>query len=33
VRRERVEEDGGRADPLTRAICAAPGALGLHLAR
>jgi glycine/D-amino acid oxidase-like deaminating enzyme len=33
VRRERVEEDGGRADPLTRAICAAPGSLGLHLAR
>jgi len=33
VRRERVEEEGGRADPLTRAICAAPRAFGLHLAR
>jgi glycine/D-amino acid oxidase-like deaminating enzyme len=33
VRRERAEEAGGRADPLTRAICAAPHALGIHLAR
>jgi glycine/D-amino acid oxidase-like deaminating enzyme len=33
VRRERIEEEGGRADPLTRAICAAPRAFGIHLAR
>jgi glycine/D-amino acid oxidase-like deaminating enzyme len=33
VRRERVEETGRRADPLTRAVCAAPRALGMHLAR
>jgi glycine/D-amino acid oxidase-like deaminating enzyme len=33
VRRERVEAAGGRADPLTRAVCAAPRALGIHLAR
>jgi glycine/D-amino acid oxidase-like deaminating enzyme len=33
VRRERVEEQGRRADPLTRAICAAPRAFGIHLAR
>jgi glycine/D-amino acid oxidase-like deaminating enzyme len=33
VRRERAEEEGGRADPLTRAICAAPSAFGIHLAR
>ena len=33
VRRERIEEDGRRADPLTRAVCAAPRALGMHLAR
>ena len=33
VRRERIEEQGGRADPLTRAVCAAPRALGIHLAR
>jgi glycine/D-amino acid oxidase-like deaminating enzyme len=33
VRRERAEEEGGRADPLTRAICAAPRAVGIHLAR
>ena len=33
VRCERMEEDGRRADPLTRAICAAPRALGMHLAR
>jgi glycine/D-amino acid oxidase-like deaminating enzyme len=33
IRRERVEEDGGRADPLTRAICAAPRAMGMHLGR
>jgi hypothetical protein len=33
VRREGVEEQGRRADPLTRAICAAPRAFGIHLAR
>ncbi len=33
VRREHVEETGRRADPLTRAVCAAPRALGMHLAR
>jgi glycine/D-amino acid oxidase-like deaminating enzyme len=33
VHRERVEEEGGRADPITRAVCAAPRAFGLHLAR
>jgi hypothetical protein len=33
VRRERIEQEGGRADALTRAVCAAPRALGIHLAR
>ena len=33
VRCERIEEEGGRAGPLTRAVCAAPRALGMHLAR
>jgi glycine/D-amino acid oxidase-like deaminating enzyme len=33
VRRERIEEEGGHPDPLTRAVCAAPRALGIHLAR
>jgi hypothetical protein len=33
VRRERIEEEGGHPDRLTRAVCAAPGALGMHLAR
>ena len=33
VRRERIEEDGRRPDPLTRAVCAAPRAIGMHLAR
>jgi glycine/D-amino acid oxidase-like deaminating enzyme len=33
VRRERIEQEGGHADPLTRAVCAAPRALGIHLAR
>jgi glycine/D-amino acid oxidase-like deaminating enzyme len=33
VRRERVEEQGRRADTLTRAICTAPRAFGIHLAR
>jgi glycine/D-amino acid oxidase-like deaminating enzyme len=33
IRKERAAEDGDRADPLTRAICAAPRALGMHLGR
>jgi glycine/D-amino acid oxidase-like deaminating enzyme len=33
VRRERIEEDGRTPDPLTRAVCAAPRAIGMHLAR
>jgi glycine/D-amino acid oxidase-like deaminating enzyme len=33
VRCERLAEEGRRADPVTRAICAAPRALGMHLAR
>ena len=33
LRRERAEQEGGRADPLTRAVCAAPRAVGMHLAR
>jgi glycine/D-amino acid oxidase-like deaminating enzyme len=33
VRRERIEEEGRTADPLTRAVCAAPRAMGMHLAR
>ena len=33
VRREQAQELGRRADPLTRALCAAPRALGMHLAR
>ncbi len=33
VRREHAEELGDRAGPMTRAVCAAPRALGMHLAR
>jgi glycine/D-amino acid oxidase-like deaminating enzyme len=33
LRKERLEEDDGRPDPLTRAIAAAPRALGIHLGR
>ncbi|HEY1273819.1 MAG TPA: FAD-binding oxidoreductase [Thermoleophilaceae bacterium] len=33
IRRERIEEDGQRPDLLTRAVCTAPAALGIHLAR
>lgn len=33
LRRDRVEESGGRVDPITRAVCAAPRALGMHLGR
>ena len=33
IRRERAAENGAVADPFTRAICAAPRALGMHLGR
>jgi glycine/D-amino acid oxidase-like deaminating enzyme len=33
LRKERLEGAGRRADPLTRAVCAAPGALGIHVSR
>jgi glycine/D-amino acid oxidase-like deaminating enzyme len=33
LRKERLEEAGRRVDPLTRAVAAAPGALGIHVAR
>jgi glycine/D-amino acid oxidase-like deaminating enzyme len=33
LRRERIEEEGRRADPLTRAATAAPRALGIHVGR
>ncbi len=33
LRRERIESQGRRADPLTRAITAAPRALGIHVGR
>jgi glycine/D-amino acid oxidase-like deaminating enzyme len=33
VRRERIDEAGGRVGPLTLAACAAPRALGIHLGR
>jgi glycine/D-amino acid oxidase-like deaminating enzyme len=33
IRRERIAEAGDTADPLTRAICAAPRAMGMHLGR
>ena len=33
LRVEDATERGERADPLTRAICAAPHALGMHLGR
>jgi glycine/D-amino acid oxidase-like deaminating enzyme len=33
IRCERIAEEGGTADPLTRGICAAPRALGMHLGR
>lgn len=33
IRCERAAEYGGRADPVTRAICAAPRAMGMHLGR
>ena len=33
LRRERIEASGGRPDPLTRAVTAAPKALGIHVGR
>lgn len=33
LRRDRLAEDGRPPDPLTRAVCAAPRALGMHLGR
>ena len=33
VRRERIQEAGREPDPVTRAVCAAPRAMGMHLAR
>ena len=33
LRKERLEEEGRPVDPLTRAVTAAPRALGIHVAR
>jgi glycine/D-amino acid oxidase-like deaminating enzyme len=33
LRKERLEEEGRNVDPLTRAVTAAPRALGIHVAR
>jgi glycine/D-amino acid oxidase-like deaminating enzyme len=33
LRKERLEEEGRSVDPLTRAVAAAPRALGMHVAR
>jgi glycine/D-amino acid oxidase-like deaminating enzyme len=33
ARKEAVEEDGGRPDPLTRGLAAVPSLLGLHIVR
>ena len=33
LRKERIEGEGRRPDPLTRAVCAAPKALGIHVSR
>ena len=33
LRKERLEEAGRRVDPLTRAVAAAPRAMGIHVAR
>jgi glycine/D-amino acid oxidase-like deaminating enzyme len=33
LRKERIEADGHRPDLLTRAVCAAPKALGVHVSR
>jgi hypothetical protein len=33
LRKERIEGEGRRPDLLTRAVCAAPKALGIHVSR
>ena len=33
LRKERIEGEGRRPDPLTRAVCAAPKVLGIHVSR
>jgi len=33
LRKERLEVAGRRVDPLTRAVAAAPRAMGMHVAR
>jgi hypothetical protein len=33
LRAERAYADGGRPDPLTRAVTALPRALGIHVSR
>ncbi len=33
LRRDRLEEEGRRIDPVTRAVCAAPRAFGIHVGR
>ena len=33
LRAERLHGEGRRPDPLTRAVCAAPRALGIHVSR
>lgn len=33
LRKERLEEEGRAVDPVTRAVAAAPRALGFHVAR
>jgi glycine/D-amino acid oxidase-like deaminating enzyme len=33
LRKERLEAQGRRPDPITRAVCAAPKALGIHVSR
>jgi len=33
LRKERIEAEGRRPDLLTRAVCAAPKALGIHVSR
>jgi hypothetical protein len=33
IRREEALERGERPDPLSRAVCALPGTLGIHVAR
>jgi hypothetical protein len=33
LRAERLQAEGRRPDPVTRAVCAAPRALGIHVSR